>query len=59
VPEPRALVLCERQAPEHSKTPMFYKMQFEYLMLCDALSYRSWLETLAAYISFPCPANML
>jgi hypothetical protein len=26
-------------------------------MILDALSYRSWLETLVAYISFPSPVS--
>ena len=45
---PPTLGLSERQAPEHSKSPMFYKYQFEFFMF-DALSYRSCLETLDAY----------
>jgi hypothetical protein len=33
------------------------KIQFEYFIMFDALSYRSSLETLIAYISSPCPVN--
>jgi hypothetical protein len=35
----------------------FAKIPLEYLMMFDALSYTSWLETLVAYISYPCPVN--
>ena len=35
----------QRQAPEHSKSPMFYKISLESFMF-DALGYKSWLETL-------------
>jgi hypothetical protein len=35
----------------------FFKIQFEYFMMLDALSYRSLLETLVAYIFSPCPVN--
>jgi len=38
VPRPPTLDLSERQAPEHSKSPMFYKYQFEFFMF-DALRY--------------------
>ena len=41
------LVLYPRQAPKHSKPPMFYKYQLEFFMF-DALGYKSWLETLDA-----------
>jgi len=44
----KTLSLSERQAPEHSKYPMFYKCQLEFFMFY-ALGCRSWLETLDAY----------
>jgi hypothetical protein len=43
------LVLDPRQAPEHSKPPMFYKYQIVLIMF-DALGCRSWMKTLDAYI---------
>ena len=36
-----------RQALEHFKPPMFYKISLESFMF-DALGYKSWLETLDA-----------
>jgi hypothetical protein len=48
VPGSEALVFPQRQAPKHSKSPMFYKYQLEVLMF-DALGYRSWMETLDVY----------
>jgi hypothetical protein len=36
----------------------FFKIQFEYFMMLDALSYRSSLKTLVAYIFSPCPVNI-
>jgi hypothetical protein len=30
-----------------------------YVICIDALSYRCWLKTLAAYISYPCPKSYL
>ena len=41
-------VLDPRQAPEHSKPPMFLQISLASFMF-DALGYRSWLETLDAY----------
>ena len=41
------LVLDPRQAPEHSKPPMFLQISLESSMF-DALGYKSWLETLDA-----------
>ena len=41
------LVLDPRQAPEHFKPPMFYKILLESFMF-DALGYKSGLETLNA-----------
>ena len=38
----------QRQAPEHSKSPLFYKILLESFMF-DALGYKSWLETLDAW----------
>ena len=40
----------QRQTPEHSKSPMFYKISLESFMF-DALGYKSWLETLDASVS--------
>ena len=37
----------QRQDPEHSKSPMFYKILLKSFMF-DALGYKSWLETLNA-----------
>ena len=37
----------QRQASEHSKSPMFYKILLESFMF-DVLGYKSWLETLDA-----------
>ena len=48
VPWPPTLSLLERQAPKHSKPPIFYKYQLEFFMF-DALSCRSCSETLDAY----------
>ena len=42
------LVLDPRQAPEHSKPPMFSKYQLESFYV-DALSTKGWLEQPAAY----------
>jgi len=41
------LMLDPRQAPEHSKPPMFLQTSLESFMF-DALGYKSWLETLDA-----------
>jgi len=41
------LVLDPRQAPKHSKPPMFLQISLESSMF-DALGYKSWLETLDA-----------
>jgi hypothetical protein len=37
--QPSSFLKCK--ALEHSKPPMFCKIQFKYLMMFDALSYRS------------------
>ena len=37
----------QRQAPEHFKPPMFYKISLESFIF-DALGYKNWLETLDA-----------
>ena len=47
VPESPTNLFPQRQAPEHSKSPMFYKTSLEFFMF-DALGYKSWLETLDA-----------
>ena len=43
-----ANLVPQRQAPEHSKSPMFYKISLESFMF-DALGYKSWLKTLDAW----------
>ena len=48
VPELPTNLFPQRQAPEHSNSPMFYKISLESFMF-DALGYKSWLETLDAY----------
>ena len=40
-------MLDPKQAPEHSKTPMFLQISLESFMF-DALGYNSWLEPLDA-----------
>ena len=40
-------VLDPRQAPEHSKAPMFLQILLESFMF-DTLGYKSWLEPLDA-----------
>ena len=42
----------QRQALEHSKSPMFYKISLESFMF-DALGYKSWIETTWC-IELPC-----
>ena len=46
---PPTFLVLERQAPEHYKPPMFLQISLASFIF-DALDYRSWLETLAAYI---------
>ena len=48
VPGSQANLLPQRQAPEHSKSLIFYKISLESFMF-DALGYKSWLETLDAW----------
>ena len=48
VPRSPANLFPQRQAPEHSKSPMFYKILLESFMF-DALGYKSWLKTLDAW----------
>ena len=48
VPGSPASLFPQRQAPEHSKSPMFYKISLESFMF-DVLGYKSWLETLDAW----------
>ena len=43
----------ERQAPEHSRPPMFYKISLESFMF-DALGYKSWFRNTWC-IELPCP----
>ena len=43
----------ERQAPEHSKPPMFYKISLESFIF-DALGYKSWFGNTWC-IELPCP----
>ena len=52
------ILFSERQAPEHSKSPMFWKWFLEYLYMFDALSYRHWMQTLVAYLPIPCLVNV-
>jgi hypothetical protein len=40
----------ERQAPEHYKPPTFWNAIKYYVIYIVALSDRSWMKTLAAYI---------
>jgi len=47
------LVLDPRQAPEHFKPPIFYKISLESFMF-DALGDKSWIETTQC-IELPCP----
>ena len=53
VPRPQANFFYQRQAPEHSKSPMFYKISLESFMF-DALGYKSWIENTWC-IELPCP----
>ena len=46
-------IFSERQAPEHSKSPMFWKWLLWVSLFVDALSDRNWMQTLVAYISIP------
>ena len=48
VPGSPANLFPQRQALEHSKSPMFYKILLESFMF-DALGYKSWLETLGEW----------
>jgi hypothetical protein len=55
------LTLCRIPGkPRSILSLLLYKSNWVYICyICIvALSYRSWLKTLAAYISFPCPVNM-
>jgi len=58
VPRSPTFLFSKRQAPKHYKSPMFWKCYFEYLYMFDALSYRSWMQTLVAYLSLPCLVNV-
>ena len=52
VPGSPANLFPQRQAPEHSKSLMFYKILLESFMF-DALGYKSWIETTWC-IELPC-----
>ena len=43
-------VFSERQALEHSKSPMFWKWLLWVSLFVDALSDRNWMQTLVAYM---------
>jgi len=55
VPRSPTFIFSERQAPEHSKTPMFSKWLLWVSLFIDALSDRNWMRTLVAYIPIPWP----
>ena len=48
VPRSPTHLFPQRQAPEHSKSPLFYKILFQSFMF-NALDYKCWLETLDAW----------
>ena len=52
------LVLDSRQAPEHFRSPMFWKWLLWVSLFVDTSSDRNWMQTLAAYISILCPVNV-
>ena len=51
VPKSWTSLVCERQAPEHPKSPFTFESLFEYVISIDAFKYRSCDETLAAFYS--------
>ena len=55
VPRSPTFIFSERQAPEHSKTPMFSKWLLWVSLFIDALSDRNWMRTLVAFIPIPWP----
>ena len=54
MPEPRASLVHERQAPEHSKPPFIFESLLEYVISIDALSIGVVMKPLLHLLN-PCP----